>query len=71
MALVLRAQGYPLSLVPTFDLDFQTCNVDLTEVRGHREPPSTGREPWNCRSLHEAAAAGGYIEDMQSPFSIT
>jgi hypothetical protein len=32
-SLQLRAQAYPLAPAPTFNLDFQTSNIDLTEVR--------------------------------------
>jgi hypothetical protein len=32
-SLEMRAQGYPLAQVPTFNVDFQTGNIDLTEVR--------------------------------------
>jgi len=31
--LELRANGYPLAPQPTFNVDFQTSNVDLTEFR--------------------------------------
>lgn len=30
--LKLRAEGYPLAALPTFNVDFETSNVDLTEL---------------------------------------
>lgn len=66
--LVLRAQGYPLSRVPTFDLDFQTCNVDLTEVRGLIENHLQLDVNRGIADLFiEAAAADGYIEGYAKP----
>lgn len=66
--LQLRAEGYPLSQVPTFNLDFQTRNVDLTEVRSLIE---NHIEIYVHRGIVdlfiEAAAANGYIQGYAKP----
>ena len=62
-SLILRAEGYPLAERPTFNLDFQTENLDLTEVREIIESDIEIEVRRGILDLYvEAAAAGGYIE---------
>jgi hypothetical protein len=66
--LQLRAEGYPLSQVPTFNLDFQTRNVDLTEVRSLIEKHIEIYVHRGIVDLFiEAAAANGYIQGYAKP----
>jgi hypothetical protein len=62
-SLILRAEGYPLAEQPTFNLDFQTENIDLTEVREIIESDIEIEVRRGILDLYvEAAAAGGHIE---------
>jgi hypothetical protein len=61
--LELRAQAYPLAQVPTFNLDFQTSNIDLTEVRTIIEKNLEIAVRRGIVDLYvEAAAAEGHIQ---------
>jgi membrane protein len=61
--LELRAQAYPLAQVPTFNVDFQTSNIDLTEVRTIIEKKLEIAVRRGIVDLYvEAAAAEGYIQ---------
>ena len=62
-SLMLRAEGYPLAEQPTFNLDFQTENIDLTEIREIIESDIEIEVRRGVLDLYvEAAAAKGYIE---------
>jgi membrane protein len=62
-SLILRAEGYPLAEQPTFNLDFQTENIDLNEVREIIESDIEIEVRRGILDLYiEAAAAKGYIE---------
>ena len=61
--LELRAQAYPLARVPTFNLDFQISNIDLTEVRSIIEQNIEIDVRRGFVDLYvEAAAAEGQIQ---------
>jgi membrane protein len=61
--LELRAQAYPLAQVPTFNVDFQTSNIDLTEVRTIIEKNLEIAVRRGIVDLYvEAAAAEGHIQ---------
>jgi membrane protein len=61
--LELRAQAYPLAQVPTFNVDFQTTNIDLTEVRTIIEKNLEIAVRRGIVDLYvEAAAAEGHIQ---------
>jgi hypothetical protein len=66
--LELRAEGYPLALTPTFNADFQTINIDLTEVRPLIENNSEIVVRRGFLDLYvEAAAANGHIQGYAKP----
>jgi membrane protein len=66
--LELRAQGYPLAQVPTFNVDFQTSNIDLTEVRSIIEKNVEIDVRRGIADLYvEAAAADGLIQGYAKP----
>ena len=67
-SLELRAQGYPLAQAPTFKLDFQTRNIDLTEVRTIIEQNVEVDVRRGTVDLYvEAAAADGQIQGYAKP----
>jgi membrane protein len=60
--LALRLEGYPLADLPTFNADFQTSNIDLTEVRSLIEKNAEIAVRQGIVDLYlEAAAADGQI----------
>jgi membrane protein len=66
--LELRAQGYPLAQVPTFNVDFQTSNLDLTEFRPIIEKNADIDVRRGIVDLYvEAAAADGQIQGYAKP----
>jgi Domain of Unknown Function (DUF748) len=66
--LELRAEGYPLAQAPTFNVDFQTRNIDLTEVRSLIEKHVEIDVQRGIVDLFvEAAAANGYIQGYAKP----
>ena len=66
--LELRAQGYPLAQVPTFNVDFQTSNIDLTELRPIIEKNAEIDVRRGIVDLYvEAAAADGQIQGYAKP----
>ncbi len=67
-SLEVRAEGYPLAQAPTFDVDLQIINVDLTEVRSLIQ----NRIEIDVRRgivdfFTEAAAADGYVQGYAKP----
>jgi hypothetical protein len=67
-SLEMRAQGYPLAQVPTFNVDFQTSNIDLTEVRSIIEKNIEIDVRRGIADLYvEAAAADGQIQGYAKP----
>lgn len=66
--LYFRAEAYPLADQPTFNLDFQTENVDLTEVRNVIESNiEIDVRRGNLALYLEAAAANGYVQGYVKP----
>jgi membrane protein len=66
--LELRAQGYPLAQVPTFNIDFQTSNIDLTKLRPIIENNAEIDVRRGIVDLYvEAAAADGQIQGYAKP----
>jgi membrane protein len=66
--LELRAEGYPLAELPTFNADFQTSNLDLTEVRSLIEKNAEIAVRRGVVDLYvEAAAADGQIHGYAKP----
>jgi membrane protein len=66
--LELRAEGYPLAQVATFNADFQTSNIDLTEVRTLIEKNAEIDVRRGIVGLYlEAAAADGQIHGYAKP----
>jgi membrane protein len=66
--LELRAQGYPLAQVPCFNVDFQTSNIDLTEIRTIIEKNTEIDVRRGIVDLYvEAAAADGQIQGYAKP----
>ena len=66
--LELQAQGYPLAQVPTFNVDFQTSNIDLTEIRTIIEKNVEIDVRRGIVDLYvEAAAADGQIQGYAKP----
>ena len=66
--LEMRAEGYPFAQQPTFNIDFQTSNIDLTEVRDiieHNVEIDVRRGIVNL--YVEAAAADGYVQGYAKP----
>ena len=67
-SLELRAQGYLLAPAPTFNFDFQTRNIDLTELRTIIEKNVEVDVRRGTVDLYvEAAAADGQIEGYAKP----
>jgi membrane protein len=67
-SLELRAEGYPLAQAPTFDVDLQITNVDLTEVRSLIQNRIEIDVRRGIADLFtEAAAADGYIQGYAKP----
>jgi membrane protein len=67
-SLELRAEGYPLAPAPTFNLDLQVTNVDLTEVRGLIEDRiEIDVRRGTLDFFTEAAAADGGIQGYAKP----
>jgi membrane protein len=67
-SLELRAQGYLLAPAPTFNFDFQTRNIDLTELRTIIEKNVEVEVRRGTVDLYvEAAAADGQIEGYAKP----
>jgi hypothetical protein len=67
-SLNFRAEGYPLAEQPTFNLDLQTENVDLTEVREVIESNIEMDVRRGILDLYvEAAAADGYLQGYAKP----
>jgi len=67
-SLELRAQGYPLAPVPTFNFDFETRNIDLTEIRTIIEKNVEVDVRRGTVDLYvEAAAADGQIQGYAKP----
>jgi uncharacterized protein DUF748/virulence factor BrkB len=67
-SLEVRAEGYPLAQAPTFNVDLQITNVDLTEVRNliqNRIGIDVRRGIFDL--FVEAAAADGYIQGYAKP----
>jgi membrane protein len=66
--LELRAEGYPLAVAPTFNIDFQTGNIDLMEFRTIIEKSVEIGVRRGLVDLYvEAAAADGQIEGYAKP----
>jgi membrane protein len=66
--LEFQAQGYPLAQVPTFNVDFQTSNIDLTEIRTIIEKNVEIDVRRGVVALYvEAAAADGQIQGYAKP----
>ena len=66
--LELRADGYPFARKPTFNADFQTRNIDLTEVGPLIEKNLEINVRRGVASLYlEAAAADGQIHGYAKP----
>ena len=66
--LELRADGYPFARKPTFNADFQTRNIDLTEVGPLIEKNLEIKVRRGVASLYlEAAAADGQIHGYAKP----
>jgi virulence factor BrkB/uncharacterized protein DUF748 len=67
-SLEMRAEGYPLAPAPTFNLDFQTSNIDLTEVRTIIDKNVEVEVRRGTVDLYvEAAAADGQIQGYAKP----
>jgi len=67
-SLELRAEGYPLALAPTFNVDFQTKDIDLTEIRTVIERHTDiGVRRGTVDLYVEAAAAQGQIHGYAKP----
>jgi membrane protein len=67
-SLNFRAEGYPLAEQPTFNLDLQTQNIDLTEVREVIESNIEIDVRRGILDLYvEAAAADGYLQGYAKP----
>ena len=67
-SLELRANGYPFALTPTFNADFQTSNIDLTELGPLIEKNIEIEVRRGVASLYvEAAAADGQIRGYAKP----
>jgi membrane protein len=66
--LQLRAEGYPLAALPTFNVDFETSNIDLTEVSALIEKNAQIEVRRGIVDLYvEAAAAEGQIRGYAKP----
>jgi membrane protein len=66
--LALRAAGYPLAAAPTFDVDFQSNNINLVEVRKIIETIAEIDVQRGSADLYvEAAAADGQIQGYAKP----
>jgi membrane protein len=66
--LELRAEGYPLAKVPTFNADFSTSKVDLTELRSIIEKAFEIDVRRGVAGVYlEAAASGGRIIGYVKP----
>ena len=66
--LELRAEGYPLAPATTFNADFQTSNIDLTEVNTLIEHNAGIHVLRGIVDLYvEAAAADGQIQGYAKP----
>ena len=66
--LTIHAQGYPLAEVPTFDVDLETANIDLTELRSLIEKHVEINVEKGIADLYvEAAAADGQIRGYIKP----
>jgi len=64
----LRAQGYPLAQVPTFDADLSSSDIDLSELRNIIEKAVGIDVRGGVAGLYvEAAAADGYIRGYAKP----
>jgi len=67
-SLEINAEGYPLAAAPTFNVDFQTSNVDLTEFRNLIENNIEVDVRRGILDLYiEAAAAEGRIGGYAKP----
>jgi membrane protein len=67
-SLTFRAEGYPLAEQPTFNLDLQAENIDLTEVREVIESNIEIDVRRGILDLYlEAAAADGYLQGYAKP----
>jgi membrane protein len=66
--LELRAQGYPLAKVPTFNADFTSSDIDLTQLQSVIEKATEIDVRRGIVSLYlEAAAADGQIRGYVKP----
>ena len=66
--LELRAEGYPLAKVPTFNVDFSTSDIDLSELRSVIEKAIEIDVRHGLMGLYlEAAAADGRIIGYVKP----
>jgi membrane protein len=66
--LALRAAGYPLAAAPTFDVEFQSNNINLVEVRKIIETIAEIDVQRGSVDLYvEAAAADGQIQGYAKP----
>jgi membrane protein len=66
--LQLKAEGYPLAKVPTFDADFSSSGIDLTQLQSVIEKATEIDVRRGIVSLYlEAAAADGQIRGYAKP----
>ena len=66
--LELRAEGYPLAKVPTFNADFTSSGIDLTQLQSVIEKATEINVRRGIVSLYlEAAAADGHIRGYAKP----